>query len=45
MDELIGAIFEGIFELLLISRRTAPWTIALILLVLFGFGVYWFIGG
>lgn len=44
MGELIGGIFEFIFELFLLNRKTAPYALAIIVLLLVGLGVYIFIG-
>lgn len=44
MGELIAGVFELILELLLVSRKTAPYVLGLIVLLLVGFGVYYFIG-
>lgn len=44
MGELLAAVFECIMELLLMSRKTAPYVLVLIVLAIIGVGVYYFIG-
>lgn len=43
MGELVAGFFELIFEILVANRKTAPYALGLVVLLV-GFGVYYFIG-
>lgn len=44
MGELVAGFIELLFEILLASRKTAPYVLVLIALAIIGVGVYYFIG-